>query len=167
MGVQDPGILMVLSQKIDPGLGVGMPMWICVPPAIFILYSYPSVNESSSTLCCILFDLILLLFSRPFNVKFSCNGLVPAIGARFTCPRSSFAAHVRYLYRSEATFFLPAYLNSKMAEQHMNGTDLNRTVKFPSLEGLRSAKSTHRLDQIARVRAKGVGDHISLPQLVE
>lgn len=53
-----------------------------------------------------------------------------------------------------------------MAEQHVNGTDLNRSANFPSLEGLRSAKSTHRLDQIARVRAKGVGDHISLPQLV-
>jgi hypothetical protein len=37
---------------------------------------------------------------------------------------------------------------------------------FSSLEGLRSAKSTHRLNQIARIRANGVGDHISLPQLV-
>lgn len=37
---------------------------------------------------------------------------------------------------------------------------------FSSLEGLRSVKSTHRLNQIARIRANGVGDHISLPQLV-
>lgn len=37
---------------------------------------------------------------------------------------------------------------------------------FSSLDGLRSAKSTHRLNQIARIRANGVGDHISLPQLV-
>ena len=39
-------------------------------------------------------------------------------------------------------------------------------VDFASLSGLRSAKSTHRLNQIARVRTKGVGEHISLPQLV-
>ncbi|KAH7317218.1 dynamin family protein [Rhexocercosporidium sp. MPI-PUGE-AT-0058] len=37
---------------------------------------------------------------------------------------------------------------------------------FPSLGGLRSAKSIHRLKQIARVKAKGVGDHVALPQLV-
>jgi GTPase SAR1 family protein len=37
---------------------------------------------------------------------------------------------------------------------------------FSSLGGLRSAKSTHRLNQIARVKANGVGDHVSLPQLV-
>jgi hypothetical protein len=37
---------------------------------------------------------------------------------------------------------------------------------FSSLEGLRSAKSTYRLNQIARIRANSVGDHISLPQLV-
>jgi Dynamin family len=35
-----------------------------------------------------------------------------------------------------------------------------------SLEGLRSTRSNHRLNQIDRVRANGVGDHISLPQLV-
>ena len=34
------------------------------------------------------------------------------------------------------------------------------------LAGLRSAKSTHKLNQIDRVRATGVGDHIPLPQLV-
>ncbi|CZS94323.1 related to dynamin GTPase [Rhynchosporium graminicola] len=53
-----------------------------------------------------------------------------------------------------------------MAEQYINGTFPKGTIDFPSLRGLRSAKSTHRLDQIAHVRAKGVGDHISLPQLV-
>lgn len=31
---------------------------------------------------------------------------------------------------------------------------------------LQSTKATHRLDQINRVRANGIGDHISLPQLV-
>src|SRR3981081_1332087 len=39
------------------------------------------------------------------------------------------------------------------------------TMSTP-LGGLRSTKSTHRLNQIDRVRANGVGDHISLPQLV-
>jgi GTPase SAR1 family protein len=39
-------------------------------------------------------------------------------------------------------------------------------TRFTSLGGLRSATSTHRLNQIARIRASGVGDHISLPQLV-
>ena len=43
---------------------------------------------------------------------------------------------------------------------------LEEIALFSSLEGLRSAKSTHRLNQIARIRANGVGDHISLPQLV-
>jgi GTPase SAR1 family protein len=37
---------------------------------------------------------------------------------------------------------------------------------FSSLGGLRSAKSIHRLKQIARVKANGVGDHVALPQLV-
>jgi len=32
--------------------------------------------------------------------------------------------------------------------------------------GLQSTKSTHRLNQIDKVRANGVGDHIALPQLV-
>ncbi|KUJ16853.1 putative dynamin GTPase [Mollisia scopiformis] len=36
---------------------------------------------------------------------------------------------------------------------------------FSSLGALRSAKSTQRLNQIAHVRAKGVGEHISLPQI--
>lgn len=53
-----------------------------------------------------------------------------------------------------------------MAAQDLNSTVLEEKTTFPSLGGLRSAKSTHRLNQIARVRAKGVGDHISLPQLV-
>src|SRR4051794_7130660 len=32
--------------------------------------------------------------------------------------------------------------------------------------GLQSSKSTIRLDQIARLRARGVGDYVDLPQLV-
>jgi hypothetical protein len=43
---------------------------------------------------------------------------------------------------------------------------LEEMALFSPFEGLRSAKSTHRLNQIARIRANGVGDHISLPQLV-
>jgi len=39
-------------------------------------------------------------------------------------------------------------------------------AEFSSLSDLRSVKSTQRLNQIARVRANGIGDHISLPQLV-
>jgi GTPase SAR1 family protein len=42
---------------------------------------------------------------------------------------------------------------------------LKNTMSTP-LGGLRSTKLTHRLNQIDRVRANGVGDHISLPQLV-
>ena len=34
------------------------------------------------------------------------------------------------------------------------------------LSGLQSAKSTLRLEQIARLRARGIGDHVDLPQLV-
>ncbi len=34
------------------------------------------------------------------------------------------------------------------------------------LSGLHSAKSTRRLEQIADLRARGVGDHVDLPQLV-
>ena len=39
-------------------------------------------------------------------------------------------------------------------------------IGTPSLAGLRSVKSTHKLNQINSVRATGVGDYISLPQLV-
>ncbi|KAI9675257.1 MAG: hypothetical protein M1817_001159 [Caeruleum heppii] len=39
----------------------------------------------------------------------------------------------------------------------------DRTAAF---SGLRTVKSTHRLNQIDRVRANGIGDHVSLPQLV-
>ncbi|OJD32591.1 dynamin gtpase [Diplodia corticola] len=41
-----------------------------------------------------------------------------------------------------------------------------RCTTFPSATELHSAKSTHRLNQIDRVRASGIGDHIPLPQLV-
>ena len=34
------------------------------------------------------------------------------------------------------------------------------------MSGLQSAKSTLRLEQIARLRARGLGDHVDLPQLV-
>ena len=34
------------------------------------------------------------------------------------------------------------------------------------LSGLESAKSTLRLEQIARLKARGVGEHVDLPQLV-
>lgn len=37
---------------------------------------------------------------------------------------------------------------------------------FLAANELQSTKATHRLDQINRVRANGIGDHISLPQLV-
>jgi GTPase SAR1 family protein len=53
-----------------------------------------------------------------------------------------------------------------MMSQDQETTALEERTAFPSLGGLRSTKSTHRLNQIARVRAKGIGDHISLPQLV-
>jgi hypothetical protein len=43
---------------------------------------------------------------------------------------------------------------------------LEEMVLFSSLEGLRSVKSTYRLNQIARIRANSVRDHISLLQLV-
>ncbi|KIW65525.1 hypothetical protein, variant, partial [Phialophora macrospora] len=43
-------------------------------------------------------------------------------------------------------------------------------AQFPDprgpLGGLNSARSTSRLEQIARLRARGIGDHIGLPQLV-
>jgi len=53
----------------------------------------------------------------------------------------------------------------------MTGKDLGEDASYEgkglaSLEGLGSTKSTHRLNQIHRVRANSVGDHISLPQLV-
>ena len=34
------------------------------------------------------------------------------------------------------------------------------------LSGLHSAKSTRRLEQIAGLRVRGIGDHVDLPQLV-
>ena len=49
---------------------------------------------------------------------------------------------------------------------HEAGQTHTDEVTFSSLGDLRSANSTHRLNQIARVRANGVGDHISLPQIV-
>lgn len=39
----------------------------------------------------------------------------------------------------------------------------NRTIGIP---GLQSSKSTRRLEQVADLRASGVGDHINLPQIV-
>ncbi|EXJ61698.1 dynamin GTPase [Cladophialophora yegresii CBS 114405] len=45
-----------------------------------------------------------------------------------------------------------------------------KEVRLPDeggpLRGLNSARSTLRLEQIARLRARGIGDHIGLPQLV-
>lgn len=53
-----------------------------------------------------------------------------------------------------------------MATQDTDPVPQEEATTFSSLSGLRSAKSTHRLNQIARIRASGVGDHISLPQIV-
>jgi len=55
-----------------------------------------------------------------------------------------------------------------MASDHVSKiSDQNASLgSLGSLGALSSAKSTDRLNQIARVRANGVGDHISLPQLV-
>jgi GTP-binding protein EngB required for normal cell division len=55
---------------------------------------------------------------------------------------------------------------TKMTTQEASDHPQVEEVAFSSLSGLRSAKSTHRLNQIARIRANGVGDHVSLPQLV-
>ncbi len=57
------------------------------------------------------------------------------------------------------------------------GSTMTERLKFTSqilenmsaeaeLSGLHSAKSTRRLEQIADLRARGVGDHVDLPQLV-
>lgn len=43
---------------------------------------------------------------------------------------------------------------------------MSEHTSINNLTGLQSAKSTLRLDQIASLRARGVGDHIDLPQLV-
>ncbi|KAG9240272.1 dynamin GTPase [Calycina marina] len=47
-----------------------------------------------------------------------------------------------------------------------NTKNTGQETVFDSLEGLRSKKTARRLNQIARVKANGVGHHISLPQLV-
>jgi GTPase SAR1 family protein len=39
-------------------------------------------------------------------------------------------------------------------------------AEFEGLSALHSLRSTHRLEQIAELRARGIGDHIDLPQLV-
>jgi hypothetical protein len=49
-------------------------------------------------------------------------------------------------------------------EDHI--TSCKESAGEVGLQGLRSARSTLRLEQIAGLRARGIGDHINLPQLV-
>lgn len=44
--------------------------------------------------------------------------------------------------------------------------DINDMDRGKDNPGLSSAKTSKRLNQIDRVRANGIGDHIALPQLV-
>jgi GTPase SAR1 family protein len=53
-----------------------------------------------------------------------------------------------------------------MSAQDTNLRPQESEVVASALGNRRSTKSTHRLNQIARIRATGVGDHTSLPQLV-
>ncbi len=40
------------------------------------------------------------------------------------------------------------------------------SLTHQELSGLRSSQSSLRLEQIAELRARGIGDHVDLPQLV-
>lgn len=52
---------------------------------------------------------------------------------------------------------------TNMTIQETSGLSQEEEVAFFSLDGLRSTKSPYRLNQIARVKANGVADHVSLP----
>lgn len=54
-----------------------------------------------------------------------------------------------------------------MVNEQTNIGEANDTVDAPdNLSDMLSSSTTRRLEQIANLRARGVGDHVSLPQLV-
>ena len=53
-----------------------------------------------------------------------------------------------------------------MVSMDINGDGAGFASKMDGLPHLHSPKSTRRLEQIANLRARGIGDHIGLPQLV-
>lgn len=62
--------------------------------------------------------------------------------------------------------------NSASLQIHTMKTDSEKNCVVPDLNrfadalGLQTSKTSERLNQIDRVRANGVGDHVALPQLV-
>ena len=76
---------------------------------------------------------------------------------------SDHAQHATEIRNPEAPF---SNQNSSMSQATKILDTENTKSESIGFSALHSSKSTHRLEQIADLRARGIGDHIDLPQLV-